>query len=182
MTASISTDVLAIVALCFTLCLAKRNPVVNNYKNKIYISVSVITIILLILEITTILMELSSSNKLVIPHRIVNIMGFSLSPVIPFIFLFFNNKGKRNFHNSILAIPLYFNAFMCILSYKTGWIFLVDALNQYSRGNLFLLPMIISMFYFVLMIIAVNKGTIEYEIDDKKVLNLIQFYIYMVFY
>ena len=170
MTASISTDVLAIVALCFTIYLAKRNPIVNNYKNKIYMSAAVITIILLILEITTILMELSSNNNLLIPHRIANIMGFSLSPAVPFIFSFFNNKENRIVHNRILAVPLFFNAFMCVLSYKTGWIFFVNAQNQYSRGNLFLLPMIISMFYFVLMIIAINKNTAEYEIDDKKVL------------
>jgi len=169
MTASISTDVLAIIALCFTMRLAKRNPVVNNYKNRIYISASVITIILLILEITTILMAFSSNNKLVIPHRIVNIIGFSLSPLVPFIFSFFN-KEKRIYHNSFLTIPLYFNAFMCILSYKTGWIFFVDAQNQYSRGNLFLLPMIISVFYFVLIIIALIKNNVDYEIDDKKVL------------
>lgn len=175
MTASISTDVLAIVALCFTIFLVKRNPVVNNYKNKIYISVSVITIILLILEIVTILMELSSNNKLVIPHRITNIMGFSLSPVVPFIFLFFNNKEREIFYNRFLAIPLFFNAFMCILSYKTGWIFFVDAQNQYTRGNVFLLPTIISFFYFVLMIIAVKKDISEYEVEDKKVLTLIFF-------
>jgi diguanylate cyclase (GGDEF)-like protein len=174
MTASISTDVLAIVALCFTIYLAKKNPVVNNYKNRIYISASVITIILLILEITTILMELSSNNKLVIPHLIANIMGFSLSPVIPFIFLFFNNK-KRNIHNIFLTIPLFVNALMCILSYKTGWIFLIDAQNQYSRGNLFLLPMIVSVFYFVPIIIAVIKNNANYEIDEKKVLILVLF-------
>lgn len=175
-TASISTDILAVIALCLTICLANRNPAVNNYKNKIYISVSVLTIVLLVLEILTILMGLSTSNKLVIPHRIANIMGFSLSPVVPFIFLFFYyNNEKRISHNSFLAIPLYFNAIMCILSYKTGWIFFVDAQNQYSRGNLFLLPMIISVFYYVLIMIAVKKNTDEYKVDNEKILVLIFF-------
>ncbi|MDD4752948.1 MAG: GGDEF domain-containing protein [Desulfitobacteriaceae bacterium] len=176
MTASISTDILAIVALGFTICLAKRNPVVNNYKNRIYISATVITIILLILEITTILLQLSSNSKLVIPHRIANILGFSLSPVVPFIFSFFNNNKERTLiYNNCVAIPLFFNAFICILSYKTGWIFFVNAQNQYSRGDLFLLPMIISIFYFVLMILTIKREVIEYEIEDKKLLILILF-------
>ena len=176
MTPSISTDILAIVALCFTIYLAKRNVVVNNYKNNIYISLSVITIVLIVLEMATVLMEVSSNSNLVIPHRIANIIGFSLSPVVPFIFLFFNNSRKKViFRNNYLAIPLYLNAFICILSYKTGWIFFINAQNQYVRGDYFLLPEIISLFYFVLIIITVLKNTIAYEIDDKKVIVLALF-------
>jgi len=168
----ISTDVLAIIALRFTISFAKRNVVVGNKKNMIYIYAAVITIILLILEITTILMELSSNNKLMIPHRIANILGFSLSPLVPCILLLFNsNKEKNILHNCFLTIPLCFNAFMCLLSYKTGFIFFVDAQNQYTRGNLFLLPTIICMFYYVVFVVAVIKNSVKYEMEDKK--NLI---------
>lgn len=167
----ISTDVLAIIALCFTINLAKTNVVVNNKKNTIYIYASVTTIILLILEITTILMGLSSNNKLVILNRIANILGFSLSPIVPYILIYFyNNKGKNILYNCFLTIPLCFNTFMCVLSYKTGLIFLVDVQNQYTRGVLFILPTIIGIFYYVLFIIAVLKNSAEYEMEDKKVL------------
>lgn len=167
----ISTDSFAIILLCFTITLAKRNVAVNNKKNMIYISASVTTIILLILEITTILMELSSNNKLMIPHRIANILGFSLSPVVPFILLFFNsNKEKNILYNYFLTIPLLFNTFMCILSYKTGLIFFVDAQNQYTRGNLFLLPTIISIFYYMLFLIIEIKNIGKFEKEDKKIL------------
>lgn len=129
------------------------------------------TIILLLLEIATIIMELSSSNSLVIPHRIANIIGFSLCPAVPFILLFYDsNIRNRNICNRFLAIPMFFNIFMCVLSYKTGWIFFVDAQNQYTRGNIFLLPTIISMFYFILLVIEIMKNKVEYEKDDKKVL------------
>ncbi|MCB2295405.1 GGDEF domain-containing protein [Clostridium algoriphilum] len=172
----ISTDVLAIIALCFTISFAKRNVAICNKKNMIYISAADITIILLILEITTILMELSSNNKLMIPHRIANILGFSLSPIVPFILLFFNsNKEKIFLYNCFLTIPLCFNDFMCVLSYKTGFIFFVDAQNQYTRGNLFLLPTIICMFYYVLFVIAVIKNSVKYEMEDKKILILVLF-------
>lgn len=176
MAASISTDVLAIIALSFTVYFARRNIVVNSYKNKIYISASVTIIIVLLLEIATILMELSSNPNLVVPYRIANLIGFSLSPVVPFILLFFTkNIEKRIFWHSFLAWPLYFNTLMCILSYSTGWIFFVDAQNQYTRGSLFLLPTIISMFYFVLMVIAILENSVEYDNEDKKVLIPILF-------
>ena len=171
MISSISTDVLAIIALCFTISFAKRNVVVCNKKNTIYIFAAVTTIILLILEITTILIEISSNNRLMIPHRIANSLGFSLSPIVPFILLFFNsNKEKKILYNCFLTIPLCFNVFMCLLSYKTGFIFFVDAQNQYTRGNLFLLPTIICMFYYVLFLITVIKNSNKYEIEDKKIL------------
>lgn len=172
----ISTDAFAIIALCFTISLAKRNVAVNNKKNMIYIVASVTTIILLILEITTILIELSSNNKLIVPHRIANILGFSFSPVVPFILLFFNsNKEKKSLYKYLLTMPLFFNTFICALSYKTGFIFFVDAQNQYTRGKLFLLPTIISIFYYMLFLIAVIKNIVEYEKEDKKILAPVLF-------
>jgi hypothetical protein len=134
MTASISTDVLAIIALCFTIFFAKRNIVIDNFKNKIYITASVTIIILLLVEITTILMELSSDTNLVVFHRIANIIGFSLCPVVPYLLLIFNmNVKERAFHHRILDLPIYLNVIMCMISYKTGWIFYVDSHNQYTR-------------------------------------------------
>lgn len=173
----IGTDGLAITALCFTIGLAKRNAAVNNKKNWLYISASAVTIILLILEIATILMDLSSNGKLLIPYRIVNILGFSLSPVVPYILMFFNgNRGRKYmFRNYILRLPLYINFIICIISYKTGFIFFVDSQNQYTRGELFLLPTIISMFYYVLFVTAVIKKGTKYELEDKKVLIPILF-------
>lgn len=64
---------------------------------------------------------------------------------------------------------------MCILSYKNSLIFFVNAQNQYTRGNLFLLPTIIGVFYYVLFIIAVIRNSVQYEMQDKKVLVPIYF-------
>ncbi|MGE5677069.1 MAG: GGDEF domain-containing protein [Pseudomonadota bacterium] len=167
----ISTDVLAIIALCFTIGLAKRNVVVNNEKNKIYITVSLTTITLLILEIATVIMELSSDSKLIVPYRIANILGFSLSPVVPYIiFLFFNdNRKKSTLYRCFLAMPLCLNAIICVLSYKMGLVFFVDAQNQYARGSLFILPTLVSMLYYVLFVLAIFKNSVEYEAEEKKV-------------
>lgn len=174
MAASISTDFLAIIALCFTIGLAKRYIIFNDYKNSIYIALSVTTIILLLLEIATVFMEYSSNNIMVVPNRIANMMGFALCPVVPVLLLLLNDKLKEKcFYKSILAFPLYLNAFICILSLKTGWIFSVDSHNQYVRGELFLLPTLFSIFYIILLLIELFKNKIEYEKDDAKILILI---------
>ena len=89
-TASICTDIYAMIFLCIIIWLANRNPIGNKYNNKIYISMSVLTIVLLVLEILTVLIGLSNNNNLVIPHRIANILSFTLCPVVPFILSNFN--------------------------------------------------------------------------------------------
>ena len=168
----ISTDVFSIIALCFTIGLAKRNIAVSNKKNMVYIYASATTIILMILEIATILMESSSNSTIIVFNRIANSLGFSLSPVVPFILLFYNSNKKRI---GFLTVPLFFNILMCVLSYKTGLIFFVDAQNHYSRGNLFLMPTIISMFYYALFLKAIIKNILEYEMEDIKVLAPVLF-------
>lgn len=170
MTGSITIDILAIIALCFTIYLAKRNVIVNHYKTRIYILLSVITITLLLLEIATVLMASSGSSSLVVPHRIANILGFSLSPLFPYILLLFNNTREKVKYPHYLAIPLFINALICILSYQTGWVLFVDAQNQYSRGDFFLLPSLTGIFYFVLLVAEVLKNSEEYDIGHKGVI------------
>lgn len=176
MTSSITIDIFAIMALSFTLFLAKRNIVVNHYKSRIYILLSFITIILLLLEIATVLMAQSGSSNLVVPHRIANILGFSLSPLFPFLFLFFcNTREKNKYRHNHLTIPLYFNALICILSYQTGWVFFVDGQNQYFRGEFFLLPTLVSLFYFGLIVAEAVKSNAIREIEHRKYLILALF-------
>ncbi|HOB12096.1 MAG TPA: GGDEF domain-containing protein [Syntrophomonadaceae bacterium] len=171
MATTISTDIVAIITLCFTIWLARRNMVISRYKNQLYISAAATIILILILEIATILMALSSNANLVIPHRIANMLGFSLSPVVPFILLFFHWNKKNSVLPFALAIgPLILNALICIFSYNTGWIFFVNAQNQYTRGDLFLLPGIVSIFYFILMVAVVVKNSNDYDVNDKQVL------------
>jgi len=164
----ITTDMLAIITLCFTIGLAKRNFVINHDKNRVYIAAAWITIIILLLEIATLLLVQHPSPSLVIVHRLANVLGFALSPLVAYILLTFNlDLSIGHMQRRFLRLPLYANGLICILSYKTGWIFYVDAYNQYSRGDLFLLPTIIGVFYFILIIIAITRNNLDYDTDDK---------------
>jgi diguanylate cyclase (GGDEF)-like protein len=136
----------------------------------------VITIILLALEIATILFDVQNNSALIIPNRIANVLGFSLSPAVPFILLLFSIKeDKETVSMKLIKVPLIVNALICVLSYKTGWIFYVNSQNYYVRGYLFILPTIISLLYYLLTIIAVIKNRDEYETGDRKALLAIIF-------
>jgi len=152
--------------------MAFRNSIINNYKTKIYIYASVATIALMILEILTIIFQSTNSSDFVTLHKIVNIVGFSLSPLVPYIILLFNEKNMR-IKSKILLIPLIFNALICVLSFKTEWIFFINDENQYMRGNFFLIPTIMSTFYYILLMISVGKQDIRYDIDDKMYLTFV---------
>ncbi len=169
MLSQISIDILAIIISCFTISLAKRNIILNRNKNRLYIAALVTTIIMLFLEMATVLMDPLTDRSSVVPYRLANILGFSLSPVVPYLlFLFYSRKENKSNYKKPLAYPVYFNTLICIISYKTGWIFFVDAHNRYMRGNLFLLPTTISMFYFALLVIEIIQNRAEYEKDENK--------------
>lgn len=175
-TASICTDIYAIIMLFITIWLANRNPIGNRSNNKIYISMSVLTIALLVLEILTVLIGLSTNSNLVIPHRIANVLGFTLSPVVPFILLNCYYGKNKALKNRLHAILLCINATMCIISYRTGWIFFVDDRNQYYRGELFLIPMIISTYYFVALVIDVIKSIGDIRTENNKLMISLYFF------
>lgn len=168
----VSTNILAIIALVFLVNLAKRNVVISNKKNRMYTYAAMTTIALLVLEITTIFIEHSQSASLVTLYRIVNILGFSLSPVVTYFLLQLfrdDNKTKKT-ATFLLMLPLFINAVISILSYELGFIFYVDAQRMYSRGPLFLLPTVVSLLYYILFLIVVIKNSTEYKIEDKKVI------------
>jgi len=126
------------------------------------------------MEIATIAMAASSNTNLVIPHRIANIIGFSLSPVIPFILLLFHRNQKSSLIKWVLISGLLvLNVLMCISSYETGWIFYINAQNQYSRGDWFLVPAYVSLFYFILMAAVIAENSKDYDNHDKQLLLLI---------
>lgn len=167
---STSADVLGIIALCFTIFLAKRNIVIDNYKTRIYILASALTIILLTLEIASILMEFSGDYKFLTLLKIDNTISFALSPIVPYLFLLFARQ-RNNKINIILIIPILFNALISILGYDKGWLFTFNDNLIFVRGNFYYVTIIISLFYYLFLINYTAEDRSEYDEDDKKFLN-----------
>lgn len=174
MTATIVENTLGIFSLCLTISFAKKNNVVNRQKTKIYLCAAVTTIVLLLLETGTVYLGNNSSASYVIPHRIMNSLGFSLSPLVPLLLLYLNRNSKRSVLSSLLLwTPLLINACICMLSYRTAWVFDVDATGHYIRGSFFMLPAIVSTYYVIGLTMALLRNHAGYEQEDNKVLILI---------
>lgn len=146
-------DFFVIIALGMIISLARRNVLIHRSNNLMFIHLSLATILLMLLEIFTILFEQLGNPRLNALYYLANMVGFSLSPALPLMIVLFNMPGKGRklrLQRVLLSIPLMINAVVCVLSYKTGWIFSIDAQGHYFRGDLFLLPTAAALYYYAL--------------------------------
>jgi len=169
---SINTDLIGIASLVFTISLARRNTVIDSYKTKIYIIASSVTIAILALEIFDTLFQITNNIEFLEYYKIINIIGFLLSPLVPFLLLFLNDK-KISSNKMLYSIPLFVNALISILSYKTGWAFYFNAQGQYTRGDLFFLSIAISALYYILLMISIIRNDSEYDKEDLRFLKYV---------
>ena len=157
---SIKIDIFFILPLIFTILLAKRHVKENQYY-KFFISASLLTICLLLLDITSIEVLKMTGSFAILCNKVVNMLGFALGPWVPYIiFHFITSDSLKKHHRMLLTIPLAVNLLLSIISYRTGWMFWVNDQNVYSRGPLFLLNPSICLFYFFIDIYTSirNKG------------------------
>lgn len=163
----ITIDIFSMIPLFFTISLAQRH-VLQNKKNIYYITAATITIVLLVLEILSYTIANMSGDTAVVLNQIVNMLGFSLSPAVPYVVLLFNSRNAQEMkRRDFLALPLLFNVLLCVMSTQTGWIFTISAQNVYTRGVLFLLPTAVSMFYYALIFKGTYENRDAYENGDK---------------
>lgn len=163
----------SILPLLFTIGLAKRH-VLHNKINKYYISASCLTIILLLLEISVTLLANESGMEFIIWHKLVNIIGFSLSPIVPYLILIFISDAMSKYGiRSVWSLLAFANVVICILTFWTEWIFSIDLLNQYHRGELFFIPTSISMIYFLIICYEISKNRAKFRSADKITLMMI---------
>ena len=175
--AIISNDLIAIIILAFTIYLVKNNIIMSKVKTKRYLFLSFMTLSVIFLEILTVFLKDSPITAMRIPLIIANILGFSLAPVVPLTFAFLFDESFFK-HRYKLAVPVGFHIVMTFCSAWTGWIFYVDANNEYSRGPLFAINVIINLYCFLIFIYANLKSINEYDLDEKIFLNFLYILIF----
>ncbi|KAF5040921.1 Diguanylate cyclase, GGDEF domain [anaerobic digester metagenome] len=158
----------------FTINLAKRNAVVDVYKTKIYILASTITIIILSLEIMDIWGQSLQNVEHIWLYKLENVVGFLLTPVVPFVLLYLYNNDINN-NKIFYSFPLLLNSVISIATYKTGWIFYFDQAAAYHRGSLFAIPIVIGFFYYILFMISILRNDSKYDRDDMLFLKYVFF-------
>ena len=173
MNATIELDAMAILLLVFTLHLSKRH-ISRNPRYRYFMLSAFITSILLLTEILAHFLTEPNRSAFVFPHRLVNVIGFGLSPLITFFLLMYiNHPIFSQATKKLLRIPLVANALLSILSYWTGWLFFVDDSNLYVRGHFFAVTTFITFLYYCIGIYGFVRNHKRYELSEKGLFSCI---------
>ena len=127
-----------------------------------------LTILVLVLEILSVLLNSPSHKNLLTLHKIVDTAGFAIAPMVSAAAaLFVYHRTKR--HAMIrpgktywLFVPLLVNAVFALGSYHYNWIFHITSENLYVRGPLFFVSPMSVFFYYglALWILHINRRKI----------------------
>lgn len=140
--------------------------------DKMFIRINIMTILVVLLEASSVILNNFNEARFVNASRIVNMIGFILTPIVAALLLYTtititrkNNKISRK-DLLILGAPIIFNIILCSLSLKFGLIFSISSLNVYERGPLFFFTPIISYFYTILNVIVLLRCKNRFNRDQ----------------
>ena len=166
-------DVFSIIPLLFTIHLARRH-LLTSKLNAYYIVASTLTLITIGMEIITLQMEALQGSVFIVINSIANSIGFILTPAIPLTLLFYLGayvlpKNKQR----LLMIPMGVNMLLVLISDLTGWIFTIDADNQYIRGPVFWITTVLAFFYYSYISLYLFRKNNRYSHMGKSILILV---------
>lgn len=148
-------NVLFSFPLLMIMNLIANNTITDNRISRYYVLVVVLTLCELYLEIVSIIVLDKQGETAILINKIINGIGFSLTPFVTYNLMMMQLKLKSKKQKWLLAVPLLINTIICMASIKTEWIFYVTADNGYHRGDLFVLPLMISLLYLVVFCVDI---------------------------
>lgn len=137
--------------------------------HRLFLTLVYLTICILVFEILSVV--LNSKDYIVTLPKIVNTIGFVLTPIIPFVATLYTYKRINKYKKISLSkagwliIPVIINAIISVGSYYFNWIFYITDENLYFRGPLFFISPLISFFYYIthLLLLYANHKKIGKE-------------------
>lgn len=153
----IATYMIDIAALFILIWLLKNSTSLNSSRKPPFLIAIVLIIIIILAEVGTIYTD-SSSFNLRGMNILCNVLGFSLTPIIPIaITLIFDRKILSL---KFMLIPTLINILFTVLSPLFGLIFYVDINNQYVRGDyffVFVTVYLINILFLIIRTISVSR-------------------------
>src|SRR5471030_344179 len=121
----------------------------KNITNRLFMWIMGLTAVAIMLEILSVILNNPTLKQFIVLHKMVNVMGFTVTPIIPFLGYIFSKEWPNRYQKEkikfekILILPLFINGIMAFISYDINVLFYVTSENIYERGPLFfLLPSI----------------------------------------
>ncbi|BCR36260.1 GGDEF domain-containing protein [Mariniplasma anaerobium] len=136
--AQYATDIIALLML---LGLLTKENLLNLHSKRFFKYSIFLTIIIIIAELGSLAVD-NQGSSLKPLNQMFNIVGFSLTPLIPLMLieLFSQNVLKKH---KFVFIPSILNAIAVLLSPWFGWIYKINIDNQYERGSLFIIFVVV---------------------------------------
>lgn len=131
--------------------------------HRLFLALIFLTILILILEIFSVLLNSNTYIDFITAHKLVDTVGFTLTPLVPILAVLFvykrTNKYKNISSKSVLwlSVPFVINSILSLGSFNFNWIFAITNENIYMRGPLWLVSPMTSYFYYVINLLFLYK-------------------------
>ncbi|MEN6564902.1 MAG: GGDEF domain-containing protein [Veillonellales bacterium] len=129
--------------------------------HRLFLTLICLTIFILILEILSVVLNSSDYIDFIVIQRLVDTLGFTLTPVVPIVATLYAYKKINKFKKIAiskfgwLAVPFIINGILSLGSYHFNWIFSITNENLYVRGPLFFVSPMTSFFYYIIHLLFV---------------------------
>ena len=170
----IQVNIFMLILLCGILLHACRGLNKNEAVHRAFIAMAGLTIVILVLEILSVVLNSDKYIEFIFVSKIVNVLGFVLAPLLPLAAGWYAckwiNKGKKIKFDAftwLLCLPFVVNGLVSVGSYHFNWIFSITPENIYVRGPLFLISPLICYFYYMLnwLFLYANRSQVSrYEL------------------
>lgn len=146
--------------------------------HRLFLGLIFLTILILILEILSVLLNSSTHINFIIAHKLVDTLGFTLSPLVPICAVLYSykitNKYKKIDINKFfwLSVPLVVNSIISLGSYNFNWIFAITNENIYVRGPLFFVSPMTSYFYYIINLLLLYDSREKLNREELLILSL----------
>lgn len=148
----IATYLIDIIALIYLMSLLHSSTSLIKYRKAAFYACILVTILIIVSEAATIFSSNGSADLRII-NIVFNILGFSLSPMVPIlIVLIFDNRILKSY--KFLLIPTIVNIFATVLSIQYKIIFYIDENNYYMRGQYFYIFIAVYIINYLMLIIS----------------------------
>lgn len=150
--------------------------------HRLFFTLIGLTIFILVLEILSVVLNSKEYIDFIIAQRIVDTLGFTLTPVVPIVATLYAykriNKYKKVSINKVnwLAIPFMGNCILSLGSYYFNWIFSITDENLYVRGPLFFVSPMVSLFYYIIHLLFLYDNHKKVSKEELIILGSLTFF------
>lgn len=146
--------------------------------HSLFLALIFLTILILILEILSVLLNSSNYINFISAHKTVDTIGFLLTPLVPIFSALViyerTNKYKKINTKSmfLLSVPFLINGLLSLGSFYYDWIFSITNENIYMRGPLWLASPMTSYFYYIINLLFLYNVREELNQEELLILSL----------